>query len=140
MRYPTYDGDSIGFWNGERFVVYTTNVHEGWLSRLQPYLSDALEGVEIWQRIDEETIQADVWLYDSKALAEPWFTRQIYKRLEQPLPSKPIRIHYWECGGQNNQITRTEDGGSTFTDFDFTNEDDDLYGNEKSQVEEGDGP
>ncbi len=127
MRYPTYDGDSIGFWDRDKLIVHTNDVREGWLSRLQPYLSDALEGVEIWDRIDEETIQADVWLYDSKALAEPWFTRQIYKRAEQTLPSKPVRIHYWECGGQNNQITLNEEGGSTFTDFDFTDEDDDLY-------------
>lgn len=136
MAFPSEDGDTIGFWDEDRLITYTKLVKEGWLGRMQPYLSSELEGVEIWQKVDEETVQADVWLYDREALEEPWFTRQIYKQVEQPFPGHPLRIHFWECADPNNAVHRTEDGGSTFTDFDFYELDDDLYELDDEQPED----
>jgi hypothetical protein len=47
FAFPSEDGDTIGFWDGDRLITSTRHVKAGWLGRMQPYLSDRLEGVEI---------------------------------------------------------------------------------------------
>ena len=122
--YPTEHGDSIGFWDGDTLITHTMHTNGGWIGRVMPYFSEALESIEIWRKVGEETIQADVWLYDEEALAEPWYTRQIYTKMHQEEGS-PLRLEYWwNCWSPNNMVTETEDGGTTFTDFDFTDMDD----------------
>jgi hypothetical protein len=61
----------------------------------------------------------DIWAFDPPALAEPWYTKQIYKRLSND--DKSLRIRYWDCGeNQNNTVTKTDTGSSDFTNFNFT--------------------
>ena len=122
--YETEHGDSIGFWDGQKLITHTMYTNGGWIGRVQPYFSTALESIEIWQKTDEETIQVDVWIYDSEALEVPWYTRQMYKQIHQQEGS-PLRLEYWwNCHSQNNIVVETEDGGTTFLDFDFTDLDD----------------
>ena len=91
----------------------------GWIGRVQPYFSSSLESVEIWRKVDSENIQADVWIYDSEALETPWYTRQIFKLIVQE-EGDPIRgAYWWNCHDPNNIVGETEDGGTTFLDFDF---------------------
>ena len=122
--YETAHGDSIGFWDGDTLVAHTMYTNGGWIGRVMPYFSTQLDGVDVWRKIDHETIQADVWVYDPEALEEPWYTRQIYKLMEQEEGS-PLRLEYWwNCHSQNNLVVPTGDGGTTFLDFDFTDLDD----------------
>lgn len=122
-RYPLYNGDSIGFWDGDRLVIHTNQLTSGIYQRLQPEYTDQVETVEIWQKVDERTIGVDVWVYDPPSLVEPWYTRQSYTRLTND--DKTLRIRYWNCGeNPNNAVFQTEDGGTDFVDFTFTEEDD----------------
>ena len=122
--YETEHGDSIGFWDGHTLITHTMYTNGGWIGRLLPYLSTALESIEIWQKTDDGKIQADVWLYDTEALETPWYTRQTYNQMHQEEGS-PLRLEYWwNCQSQNNIVIETEDGGTTFLDFDFTDMDD----------------
>ncbi|MBT5560531.1 MAG: hypothetical protein HOJ88_11635 [Proteobacteria bacterium] len=122
--YDTEHGDTIGFWDGDRLVTHTMNTNGGWIGRLQPYFSNQLQGTEVWQKVDETTIQADVWIYDPEALEEPWYTRQVYTRMHEE-PGQPLRLEYWwNCHSPNNIVVPTEDGGTTFLDLDFTDMDD----------------
>jgi hypothetical protein len=122
-RYPLHDGDSIGFWDGDRLIVHTNQLSNGWLNRGQPAFHSAkAETVEIWQKIDDKTLRADVWLYDPDALEEPWFTRQTYAKLSNT--DKSLRIRYWNCEeNQNNSVYQTKSGGTDFVDFTFTDVD-----------------
>jgi hypothetical protein len=121
----TANGDSIGFWDGDKLVAHTKDVKPGIIQRNQPAHGDEIEGVEIWRKAGPDTIQADVWLYDPEAFEKPWYTRQIYRRVPQPADGQPLRIHFWDCTeNANNDITQTDEGASTFTDFTFTKEDD----------------
>jgi hypothetical protein len=122
--YETPHGDSIGFWDGDRLVAHTMYTDGGWIGRVQPYFSTQLQGVDVWRMIDADTIQADVWIYDPEALEEPWYTRQVYRRMPQE-PGSPLRLEYWwNCQSQNNIVVPTGDGGTTFLDLDFTSVDD----------------
>ena len=122
-RYPLYNGDSIGFWNGDRLVIHTNQLRSGIYQRSHPDYSDQVETVEMWYRVDERTIRADVWVYDPPALVEPWFTRQTYLKLDDP--DRSLRIRYWNCGeNQNNAVFQTQDGSTQFQDLTFTSADD----------------
>ena len=122
-RYPLYNGDSIGVWDGHRLIVHTNQLMEGIYQRAHPNHSDQIETVEIWQQVDDRNIEVDLWIYDPPSLMEPWYTRQTYTKLTDP--EQRLRIRYWNCSeNQNNSTFVTEDGATQFTDFTFTTEDD----------------
>jgi hypothetical protein len=121
--YPLWEGDSIGFWDGNKLVIHTAQMRAGQYQRIQPYYTEQVETVEIWQKADDSTMAVDIWAFDPPALAEPWYTRQIYKRLAND--DKSLRIRYWDCGeNQNNTVTKTDTGSSDFSNFTFTKKDD----------------
>jgi len=121
--YPLWDGDSIGFWDGDRLVIHTSQMREGQYQRIQPDYSEQVEVVEVWYKTADDTMVADVWVYDPPALVEPWYTRQVYKKLSNE--DKSLRIRYWHCNeNQNNVVIQTEEGTSDFADFTFTDADD----------------
>ncbi|HEU4619503.1 MAG TPA: hypothetical protein VFV10_15810 [Gammaproteobacteria bacterium] len=116
--YPLWYGDSIGFWNDGKLVVHTSQLRANIFHRNDPKFSDALETVEIWQKLDPETIVADVWAYDPETLEEPWFVRDTYKKVSND--DKSVRIGYWDCHeNPNNVVIETEQGSSQFGDFTF---------------------
>ena len=121
--YPLWEGDSIGFWDGDKLVIHTSQMRAGQYQRIQPFYTEQVETVEIWQKTDPTTMVAHVWAFDPPALAEPWYTKQVYKKLSND--DKSLRIRYWNCGeNQNNVVEQTETGTSDFTDFTFTEQDD----------------
>jgi len=83
-RYPLYNGDSIGFWDGDRLVIHTNQLQAGIYQRSHPDYTDQVETVEIWYKADDKTLRADVWVYDPPALVEPWYTQQSYLKLDDP--------------------------------------------------------
>src|SRR5262245_45761952 len=100
-RYPLYNGDSIGFWDGQKLVIHTNQLQAGIYQRSQPDYTDQVETVEIWQKADDKTLRADVWVYDPPSLEEAWYTKQAYVKLSDP--DKSMRIRYWNCSeNQNN--------------------------------------
>jgi hypothetical protein len=118
-RYPLYDGDSIGFWDGDKLVIHTNQLKAGIYQRSNPDYSDQVETVEIWQKVSDTLIEVDVWVYDPPALTEPWYTKQSYARVSDQ--DKNLRIRYWNCGeNQNNSVIQTQEGATAFKDFTFT--------------------
>jgi hypothetical protein len=118
-RYPLYNGDSIGFWDGQKLVIHTNQLQAGIYQRAHPDYTDQVETVEIWRRQDDKSIVADVWVYDPPALAEPWYTKQTYMKLDDP--DRSTRIRYWNCGeNQNNSVVQTKDGATAFRSLTFT--------------------
>jgi len=119
--YPLYFGDSIGFWDGDRLVIHTTQLMAGQYTRNQPDYSEEVETVEIWHEPDEERLVAEVWIYDPPALLEPWYSRHTYYRVEDA--GKSLRIRHWYCAeNPNNRVFEGEDGSSQFDDFTFDDE------------------
>lgn len=122
-RYPLYNGDSIGFWDGAKLVIHTNQLRGGQYQRTQPEYSEQVETVEIWEKVDDRTLVAHVWVYDPVTLAEPWYAKQTYVALTDD--DKMLRIRYWDCAeNQNNEVIQTDNGSSQFRDFTFTESDD----------------
>jgi hypothetical protein len=121
--YPLWEGDSIGFWDGDKLVIHTNSMRAGQYQRMQPFYTEQVEVVEIWQKTAADTLTVDVWTYDPPALVEPWYVRITFKRLSNE--DKSLRIRYWDCNeNQNNVVTQTETGTSDFKNFTFTEKDD----------------
>lgn len=121
--YPTWNGDTIGFWTDGTLVTHTTYLNPGQYQRgTQPNYSEEVEVVERWRKVDENTLEADFWVFDPVNLEEPWYTRQSWTQLANE--DHYLRIRYWDCReNQNNLITQTDDGSSQFTNFTFVEND-----------------
>jgi hypothetical protein len=126
-RYPLWNGDSIGFWDGGKLVIHTNSLRSGQYQRTQPEYTEQVETVEIWEKVDDRNVVAHVWVYDPPSLVEPWYVKQTYTKLTNT--DNALRIRYWDCGeNQNNEVIQTESGSSQFRDFTFTESDDAAEG------------
>lgn len=117
--YPTPNGDSIGFWNGDVLTAHTKYLKSGQYQRgILPNFSDQTSVVERWHKSGPGTLEVDTWVFDPVNLAKPWYTRQTYTKLANDNYS--LRIRYWDCGeNPNNAVIRTDEGGSQFKGFTF---------------------
>ena len=72
---PAYRGESVGRWDGDTFVVDTTNFTDNtWISaegRVSPH-SDRLHIVERYRRVDAKTLEIEATLEDPGMLTAPW--------------------------------------------------------------------
>ena len=72
---PAYRGDSVGHWEGDTFVVDTTNFTDNtWMfaeGRVSIH-SDALHIVERYRRVDANTLEIEGKVEDPKVLTGPW--------------------------------------------------------------------
>ncbi len=76
---PSYQGSSVGHWEGDTLVVEVTNFNgKPWLGGAQPpnrlpqTSSDALRIVERWSRPDAQIFEHSAVIEDSKMLTAPW--------------------------------------------------------------------
>jgi hypothetical protein len=107
--YPMWEGDSIGFWDGDTLVVHTNNLKPGQYQRLQPDYSDKVTTVERWHKVNADLIEDALDIYDPEGLARPWHVVQRYNRVKTP----GLRVAYWSCE-ENNNVVRTPDGSTQF--------------------------
>jgi hypothetical protein len=91
-------------------AVRGTYPQSGQYQRQQPDYSNQVETVERWRKTDDNTIEADVTIYDPPALVKPWHVVQHYVRVTMP----GLRIRSWVCEeNANNQVVQTKEGAST---------------------------
>ena len=76
---PSFQGSSVGHWEGDTLVVEVTNFNgKPWLGRARPpdqlpqTSSDALRIVERWSRPDSRIIEYSIVVEDPKMLTGPW--------------------------------------------------------------------
>lgn len=70
---PTYDGESIGHWEGDTLVVDTIGLNgKIWLDRVGHPDSDQMHITERIRRTDAKTLQVDFTFDDPKSYTMPW--------------------------------------------------------------------
>jgi hypothetical protein len=72
---PQWFGDTIGFWDGEALITWTSNI-QGWISHGGFEFSSKLQSIEIYTPRKDAAgkligLKQEVVLYDEEALAEP---------------------------------------------------------------------
>lgn len=116
--FPLYYGDSIGFWDGQKLVIHTSQLMARSMGRNQPNQSEQMETVEIWEQVDAGTITADAWIYDPTLYIEPWHLKRRYRQVSNADAS--FRMNYWHCGeNPNNEVFKTPEGNTQYRDFTF---------------------
>jgi hypothetical protein len=77
---PTYQGDSIGHWEGDTLVVDTVGFIP--TSLIAPGIghSDEMRIQERFHQVSPDTMEVRTTIIDPKALAEPWTATRTYKR------------------------------------------------------------
>jgi hypothetical protein len=109
-------GDSIGFWDGDKLVIWTKWVNPADYLRGLPLTSNQFEMVETW----EETTAADgtrllvtqVTFYDPIALTAP--QSAVYTHYARPdLEELGVRVRNWECTTSSNSY-KDEEGNTQF--------------------------
>jgi len=83
---PSFQGSSVGHWEGDTLVVEVTNFNgRPWLGRARPpdrppqTSSDALKIIERWSRPDATVFEYSAVVEDPKMLTAPW-TGPVYRR------------------------------------------------------------
>ena len=70
---PSYNGHSIGHWEGDALVVDTIGLNgKNWLDRLGHPESTEMHIVERIRRVDDKTLQVDFTFNDPKSYLKPW--------------------------------------------------------------------
>ncbi|HJT88633.1 MAG TPA: hypothetical protein VJ732_12275 [Bryobacteraceae bacterium] len=87
---PTYYGDSVGHWEGNRLVVDVTNfVEDTWFGENGYFHSDAMHVTERFWR-DGANLVYQVTVEDPKVLTAPWTMRpRVVKPSTDPLEESP---------------------------------------------------
>jgi hypothetical protein len=77
---PTYQGDSIGHWEGDTLVVDSVGFIPN--SFITPGVghSDQMRIEERFHQVSPDTMEIRTTIKDPKALAEPWAVTRTYKR------------------------------------------------------------
>ena len=100
----TWLGDSIGFWDGDKLVVWTMGVKAADYLRGYPDNSAELEGIEVWQRVNgangrPDRIVVQATMYDPVGLTAPWNVATSYVKADYE-----HRIRYWDCALTSNDV------------------------------------
>jgi hypothetical protein len=80
----TFNGHSIGHWDGETLVVDTVGLKGSTKLDRANVHSDALHVTERIRRVDSNTLEDQVTLADAKAFTKPWSTTYHWDRKEGP--------------------------------------------------------
>jgi hypothetical protein len=109
-------GDSIGFWDDDKLVIWTKWVHPADYVRGMPLTSNQFEMVETWQQVvragGPRQLITQVTFYDPIALLKP--QSAVYTHDSRPdLEELGVRIRNWECNSSSNSY-KDEDGNTQF--------------------------
>lgn len=104
-------GDSIGFWAGDKLVIWTKWVNPADYVRGMPLTSNQFEMVETWQERRSESgarqLITQVTFYDPIALLKP--QSAVYVHEQRPdLVRDGVRIRMWECTTSSNSYKDAE--------------------------------
>jgi hypothetical protein len=109
--YPLFEGDSIGFWDGDTLVVHTISTKPGSWNRVQPEYSDKTETVELIKKNAQGQIETRMTVYDPESLQKPWHV--IFGSAIAPANGIDLRINMWSCN-ENTNVVKTAEGVTQF--------------------------
>ncbi|MGC4028408.1 MAG: hypothetical protein QM696_06030 [Steroidobacteraceae bacterium] len=78
---PSYNGHTIGHWEGQTLVMDTVGLREDTMLQNTGMMhSDALQVKERWRLVEPDVLEAEITMIDPKAFTAPYVTRRLYRR------------------------------------------------------------
>ena len=106
--WPTFEGYSVGHWEGDTLVVETRSIMGGVpINRNGAALSGSAIVHERIRKIDERTLQSEITVEDPVAFTKPWQVTRRYSKREEQYP-RMDNVHSLE-----NQRNPLVDGQTT---------------------------
>jgi hypothetical protein len=85
--WPTFEGYSIGHWEGDTLVVETVSLRGGIpIDRTGAALSDSAHVLERIRKVDDRILQSDITIEDPVAFTAPWKVTRRYNRRREQYP------------------------------------------------------
>jgi hypothetical protein len=131
---PQWFGESIGFWDGEALITWTSNI-QGWINHGGAEFSSKLQSVEIYTPLKDGAgkltgIHHETVLYDAEALVDPVRIVQTWKRTGRLNENAPLTI--MECVPQIFPVKGLAKSATPGARFEF--ELPDMYGRPWAQI------
>jgi len=107
-RFGKWQGESIGFWDGDALVIYTNQLR-GWKSALFEY-SDNMEAVERYRRVGD-VMEGEVTIYDPEVFTHPFHSKITFRKDIEELPeNRPLFNTCTDTNGPSTKIFMNEQG------------------------------
>ena len=85
--WPTFEGYSIGRWEGDTLIIETRSIRGGIpIDRTGAALSDSATVHERIRRIDDRTLESQITIDDPVAFTQPWTVTKRYIRRDEDYP------------------------------------------------------
>ena len=131
---PQWLGETIGFWDGEALITWTSNI-QGWISHGGFEFSNTLQSIEIYTPRNDAGgksigIKQEVVLYDPEAFVEPLRIVQNLDRLGDLSEGDPFQI--MECIPQSYPVDGHTTPMSPGQTFEYTLPD--IFGRPWAQI------
>jgi hypothetical protein len=131
---PQWFGETIGFWDGEALITWTSNI-QGWISHGGFEFSNKLQSIEIYTPRKDAGgkligIKQEVVLYDPEAFVEPLRIVQNLDKVSEPNEGDPFPI--MECIAQSFPIKGQTTPMSPGRTFEYTVPD--IFGRPWAQI------
>jgi hypothetical protein len=107
QQYPQWQGESVGFWDGNALVVHTNQIRQWNATHSMFEWSDQLTAVERYERAGD-AIVAEITLYDPVAFLQPLHARIRYTRA--PAGERPGYSTCTDTNGPSSNIFARPDG------------------------------
>jgi hypothetical protein len=78
---PSFNGDTVGHWEGDTLVADTIKVRAGQLSQIGGLYSDNMTAVESFRLIEPDKLEHTMTLTDPDAFAEPFVVTRVFNRM-----------------------------------------------------------
>ncbi|MFD1253438.1 hypothetical protein DEVEQU_00962 [Devosia equisanguinis] len=105
-------GDSIGFWNGDKLIVWTNDMWPADYFRGYPPFSNEMEIIEVYElkTLDNgmTRLEAQVTFYDPVSLVKPLSGVYTWTRATQ-IEDAGYRIRHWNCDANIQQKTENNE-------------------------------
>lgn len=117
QQVPQWYGESVGFWDGDKLIVWTANV-QGWtLTHSMFEYSNALEIIEVIQPGEDGQLVVDATFYDPEAFTQPLHTVTPFNFVgETNAPNN--RYTFVECRVQSTIVNGPDGRPAQLTFFD----------------------
>jgi len=119
MKVPQWYGESVGFWDGNKLIVWTAQVQPWTMSHSMFEYSDKLNVIEIFSPGANGALSVDATFYDSDAFTRPLHIVTPWNRTAG-IEDAQHRFTYVECrvqstivndaDGRPTQLTPVDDG------------------------------
>jgi hypothetical protein len=109
QQYPRWQGESIGFWDGNALVIHTNQIRQWSAARSMMFeWSDQMTAVERYER-KGDTLVGEITLYDSVAFLRPLHVRMQFTLNKDP-KSTPAYNTCTDSDGPSTNVYVTESG------------------------------